>query len=251
MQSVVAYSQDIDPAGVMAKLDAVSDQHVKTSGKGITVPEMNQIIGMFAAMGTVPAECRLISPSLRRINPCYITPLENALFAGNMPAMMYRGENPVVLDINETLEVECDANPAGTEQLSILVWLSDGVIVPVTGEMWTINCEITLAQLAGAWAFAEISFPDSLPVGDYQIIGARAQIAGGVGFRFVPVGESHRPGGICAQDNGSHDPWAQRGGRLGVWAEFNTIQPPGMEIMSSAAVGSATYQCYIDVIKTS
>jgi len=251
MFSLIAFSESIDPAGVFEKLTAVADQHIKTAGDGITIPAMNNIIGAFSAQGTVPAESRLVSPSLRRINPFYITPVENALFAGNMPAMMYRGDNPIVLDVNETLEVECDANPAGAEQLSVLVWLADGSVVVVSGEVWTVNCHITLAQLAGAWAFSEITFPDSLPVGDYQIIGARAQIAGGVGFRFVPVGAAHRPGGIVAQDTGSHDPWAQRFGRLGVWAEFNTVQPPGMEVMSSAAAGSATYECYIDVIKTS
>lgn len=251
MFSVVAYSESQDPGGVYEKMAAVADQHVKTSGDGITVPQMNQLIGAFFAGGTVPDKCRVISPSLRRINPLYIVPSEIALVPGADPAMLYRGENPVPLDVNETLEVENNANPAGAEQQTALVFLADGPIVPVTGEVWTLNCQITAAQVLDSWEFSEITFPDALPVGDYDIIGARCEAAGGVGFRFVPVGAFHRPGGVCAQAVNSKDPWAQRNGRLGAWASFNTITPPGVELLGSAAVGSATYDLFIDVIKTS
>lgn len=249
MFTVVAYSESQDPAGIMEKMTAVEDQHVKTSGDKITIPDLNQIIGAYAALGTVPDKCRLISPSLRRTNPLYITPVELALVPSLMPRMLYRGDNPIPLDVDEDLEVENNANPAGAEQQSVVVFLGDGAVNKAVGQILTVNCTVTAVLVAGAWAFSEIIFPDSLPIGDYDIVGARAVVATGVAFRFVPVGAAHRPGGICSLAVNGVDPWAQRNGRLGVWASFKTIQPPGIEILGSAAVGSTTYQVFMDLIK--
>ena len=80
-------------------------------------------------------------------------------------------------------------------------------------------------------------------------MGARAVSPTGVVFRFVPVGESHRPGGICAQAPDENDPDLQRFGGLGNWATFSTIQPPGMEVLSSTVISGVTCQVYIDAIK--
>lgn len=250
MFTVIAYSKSKDEAGIMVKLDAVSDQHVKTAGTTITVPMLNQIIGSYGCVGTLGDEARLVSPSLRRVNPLYITPLENAISPSADPLMMYHPSNPIPLDVNESLEAENDANPAAAEQHAIIVWLGDGVQTPITGEIFTVNAHITLAQVVDSWEFSEITFPDSLPVADYNVVGARLVAAGGIAFRFVPVGAAHRPGGICASLFNGKDPWNQRFGRMGNWFSFNTVQPPGVELLGSAAAGSATYELYMDVIKT-
>jgi hypothetical protein len=249
MFTLVAFSESQDEAGVMAKIAAVADQHVKTAGDGITVPNLNQIIGSLACVGTTGDEARLIAPSLRRVNPLYITPLELGLVGSGHPRMFYHGQNPIVLDVNETLEAENDANPAAAEQHTIAVWLGDGAVSPVGGEIHTINAHVTVTLVAGTWEFSEITFPDALPVSDYSVVGARCVCADGVVFRFVPVGEAHRPGGICSADAAGIVPEQQRFGGLGEWFNFNSVQPPAIEILSSAAAVSATYELYIDVIK--
>lgn len=247
--STVAYSESQDEAGVMAKIAAVPDQHVKTAGDGITVPNQNQIVGSFGCMGTAGDECRIISPSLRRVNPLYITPIELILVPSPHPRMFYHPNNPIVLDVNETLEVENDANPAAAEQHTVGIWLADGPISEIGGEIHTINAHVTLATVVDSWEFSEITFPDSLPVSDYTVVGARLVCASGVLFRFVPVGEAHRPGGICAGLASGIDPKHQRMGGMGSWLDFNSVQPPAVEVLGSSAVGSATYELYIDVIK--
>lgn len=250
MFTTVAFSESIDPAGVFANLAAVIDQTIKTSGDYITVGELNNIIAAYACAGTVAAEARLVSPSLRRTNPYYITPVEGAIAPSADPLMMYHPSNPIPLDVNESLETEHNGNPAAAEQLATIVWLAPGALSPLTGEIFTVNAEITLAQVVDSWEFSEISFPDSLPVADYSVVGGRVVAAGAIAFRFVPVGASHRPGGVCASAVNAKDPFLQRFGRLGEWFSFNTVQPPGVEVLGSAAAGSATYQIYIDVIKT-
>lgn len=250
MFTTVAFSESQDEAGVMSKMSACADQHVRTAGDKITVPELNQLIAVLGCMGANGDEARLVSPSLRRVNPYYITPIELGLVTSLMPRFMYHSENPIPLDVNEDLEAENDGNPAAAEQHSVVVWLADGVQAVQTGEIFTVNAHVTVTLVAGSWEFSEITFPDSLPVADYMVVGARCVCAAGVAFRFVPVGAAHRPGGVCAIAANATDPDFQRLGRLGSWFNFNTVQPPGVEVLGSAAAGSATYEIYLDLIKS-
>lgn len=249
MFTIVAFSESQAADAALNKISAVSDQHIKVSGTQITVGKLNQLVGEIACIGATGTEARLVSPSLRRINPFYIQPLDIALVPSDVPGAMIHPDSPVPLDTNEALEAEEAGAVAVARQVTVGVLLADGPIAPVTGQIFTINAEVTIVLVAGAWAFAEISFPDSLPVGSYSVLGARIVAPSGVLFRFVPVGEAHRPGGIVAQAVGNHDPWEQRLGRMGEWFRFDMIQPPGIEILSSAAVASTTYQLYIDAVK--
>ena len=251
MFTTIAFEDAVGAVTGLNKLNAVPDQHIKTSLTTVTVGILNQIIGSYACLGLLATEGRLISPSLRRVNPLYITPIDLAIVPPVDPAMMFHPDNPIPLDVNESLEAEGDGNiGAATEQNTIVVFMGDGVQSPITGQVFTINAEVVIALEVGAWVFAEITFPDSLPVADYDVVGARLVCANGIAFRFVPVGEAHRPGGLSTSAANGKDPWFQRFGRMGSWFSFNTVQPPGLEVLASEDTAEATYQLYIDVIKT-
>ncbi len=249
MHTLIAFQESQDEAGVYARIAAVADQHVRATGDQIIVPDMNNIIAGFAAVGALGDEVRVVSPRLRRVNPLYITPVSLALFGGSPPAMMYHGDSPIPLDKSEAIEVESNADPATPEVHTVGLWLADGKQSKIDGEIHTINATINLAQVLSSWEMSEITLPDALPVGQYTVVGARAEIAGGVLFRFVPVGGVNRPGGICAQTAGGVDPFMQRFGRLGQWLTFDTITPPAVEVLGSAAAGAATYDVFLDLIK--
>lgn len=249
MHTTVAFAEAHTHTVAFQKVDAVSDQHIKVYGEKIYIGEYNHIIGQFACVGVNGLEARLVSPSLRRVNPLYITPVEIALVPTEPIAAVYHPESPVKLEVNEALELEIAGTVVGAEELVTGVFLAPGAVPPVKGEIFTLNCSVNVALVLHAWTYAEITFPDSLPVGNYRVVGARANIANGVLFRLVPVGEAWRPGGICAQAVDDLDPDLQRFGGLGNWFTFNSIQPPGLEVIGSAAVGAADYEVYIDVIK--
>lgn len=250
MFTLVAYSNAKDCLGVFTPLPAVPDQHVKTQTIYITVPIHNQIIGVYGLLGANGNDARLVAPSLRRTNPVYVQPAELVDVPSADPLMMFHPESPIPLDINESLEAEVDADNADVGQKTVGVWLSDGVQTPVHGEIFTVNAEVNVALVLDTWEFTEITFPDSLPVADYQVVGARLISASGALFRFVPVGKFNRPGGVSASAVNGKDPFLQRYGRLGVWFDFNTVQPPGLEVLGGAAVGAADLEMYIDLIKT-
>ena len=249
MFTTVAFSESLDPAGVFVNLAAVIDQSIRTAGDFITIGDLNQIVAAYAANGTVAAEAYLTSPSLRQVNNLYIVPVEGAITPSANPPMIYRPRSPVPLTTHENLSALTNCNPAAAEQLAIVVWLADGPIAQVDGEIYTLNAEVTMAQVVNSWEFSEITFVDDLPVGSYEVVGARLVAAGGIAFRFVAPTGNHRPGGICSATVASNNIDHQRYGGMGSWFSFETIKPPGVELLGSAAAGSATYQLYMDVIK--
>ncbi|MBA7707215.1 hypothetical protein ES703_116084 [subsurface metagenome] len=73
----------------------------------------------------------------------------------------------------------------------------------------------------------------------------------GVAFRFVPIGESHRPGGICCVIDGVQTLDLQRNGGLGVWCEFDQITPPSIEVVNSVMATATAVRMILDLVKIS
>ena len=79
MHTIIAWSEDQDPGGVMTKMAGVPDQHVKVQGDGIWVPEFNKLLGGIACIGSTGGEARFVAPSLRRMNPYYVQPVNMSI----------------------------------------------------------------------------------------------------------------------------------------------------------------------------
>jgi hypothetical protein len=248
MFTTVAWSESIDAGGVLSHLTAVPDTHVRTDGDGIVIGEYNRLVGALACVGATATQARFVSPSIRRLNAQHIRPLELAICQAGIPNVSIYPDNYIQLEDSEDLKVEENGNPAAAEQCSIVAFLSSGAIQPVSGKIITINFSITVALVAGAWAFSEMTFADELPVGNYTVVGMELVAAAAVAARLVPKGGVNRPGcpTIVANNFGRDSYFRQ--GRMGNWLDFKTTTPPGVEVLSSAAAGSATYQGYLDVI---
>jgi len=248
MHTVIAYSESQDLAGARGNVAGVPDQHMKVQGDGIYIGEYNKLLGAYACIGSLGEDARLVSPSLRRINPYYIRPLELAIDPAGDPIHAVSRNILLDLDVNEALECQIIADPAAAEQETVLVFLASGAIQPIDGKIHTVAFTITLALVAGAWAFSEIDFVDELPVGNYKVVGAVLEADGTVGFRFVPVGASHRPGAPTVPACNYEADKTFRFGNFGTWFTMSTLQPPGVEVIASADAVSATYYGYMDII---
>jgi hypothetical protein len=249
MHTIVAFSESQDAAGAEVNVAGVADQEVRVSGDEIIVPQdFNQIIGAFACVGSTGTRAKLVSPSLRRVNPYEINPLILDIYPAAASGFILHPESPIPLSVNESLEALLTADPAAAEQETIVVFLAPGEVTGIKGKIRPIRFSCTTVLTAGTWTYAAISFIDDLPVGTYDVVGANFISDECVAFRFVPVGAGHRPGGPAMRAANSEDFKQFRFGRLGKWFSFNTTQPPGIEVLGSAAEASDTYYGVMDVL---
>lgn len=251
MHTTIAFSESIAPGGAWDNLAAVVDPHIHTEGDMCYISDMNRIIGEKALTGTGADQCRLQSPSIRRINPYYINQLEAALVQAGNVERTFHPNKVVTLVPDEGLECEVNSAPAGAEVQTVIVFLAGGGITPVEGEVNVVHFTTTVVLAASTWVYAEIALVDDLPVGVYDVVGGRLEQSTAIAFRFVPVGGMQRPGGMCVPGAAYQEDPQQRFGGLGVWFTFNSVQLPGIEVIDSAATGSTTMDGYMDVIRRS
>jgi hypothetical protein len=248
--TLVAFAESLATTVAFQNIAAVPDQHVKAVGDSIFVNEFNRLLGGAAFIGAAGLYARLTSPTLRRIANHYIRPVD----IGLVPTTPFKhdiyNDRGIVLDIDEQLQIEFAGSAAGAAQKTALAFLANQPIVPVSGEVITLRATITLAQVAGAWAFSEMTFDDEIPVGNYDVVGLNGVIAGAAAIRLVPVGGFNRPGCIAGQLSADLEVTRIfRNGNLGVWCSFPHNSVPGVEVLGTGAVASATYDIFVDLIK--
>ncbi len=247
MFTLVAFSEVVGILGGWDNINAVPDQHVKTQNEFIYIGDFNRIVGEKAYVGTSDW-ARLLSPSLRAVNPEHIQHLEAVEFPAGNCDRMFHPEKSIPLIPNEALECEIYNNP-GTVTESVIVALAQGGITPITGDIRRVYFHCTPPLAEAVWAFSEIIVPDGLPVGNYAVVGCRLHSATSTAFRFVPVGGFARPGGLCVASELYLDPFHQHEGRLGEWFTFNTVQLPGIEVLDTAATGATNLHGWMDLIR--
>lgn len=248
MFTTVAFSGSVNEAGAWTNIPAAPDPHIHTEGNYIYIGEYNKLIGAKALVGTAPLQVQLDSPSIRRINPYYINQLEPVIVQAGNVQKTFHPTAIVPLGVNEGLECLANGTPGGAEQHTVIVFLAPTPLNRVDGNVYTVHFECTPTLAAGVWAYSEIVLVDDVPVGTYDVVGARVESDTSIAFRFNPVGGPYRPGGMCVPSNAYKEPNLQRFGGLGVWFTFNSVQLPGIELLDSAATGAEKQSGYFDLI---
>lgn len=253
MHTTIGYYSASVTGGALELIPGIADQHVRVAGNDIYIGGLNQIIG-YQVIADVPVDAQLSSPSLRRVALEDVACLNaTAVGAACTPtAAIWKLESPRVLDEDEALNVA--VNATATNDVIVIVLLGDGPVMPVSGEIITIEGAIACTPVAGAWTNGPITFAQTLPVGRYQIVGVDVidDAASFLrGFRLVPIGESNRPGGFTRPTQGTTNIYTlpQRMGRMGVWCEFDHLTPPTVDLLGTTAGGAASFECFFDLIK--
>lgn len=243
---LVAFSESQDSSNLLP-LAALSDPSVTVAGDFVQIPTFaGYLIGMMG-IGANITRARLVSPSLRRIVNPEIRPLNVAAEPNSPPQITLFPLSPIALDVGEQVSAEAAEDAAGAAQNTILMMLSDGVLQPVQGEIFSVRVTAAVTLAAYTWTNGALTFDQNLPVGNYQIVGARFESAGLLAFRFVFQGAAHRPGGIGCDSAADLEPELQRFGGLGSWGEFVHNTPPTVDFLSLSADTSEVG--VIDLIK--
>ena len=229
-------------------LNACKDQHVRVTGDIIYVPELNNLLGVYVAGGSIANEGYLSSPSLRRIALLDLRPIQRGVKPSGWESVHLHPLHPIPLESNEGMEIYLKETTTTSQVRTGVVFLADGAISPILGEIVSVYASATITSVVGEWVNGAITFRQTLPVGRYQIVGARCEGASIIAFRFVFIGGKWRAGGIGCGDCGAHDVEVQRYGGLGVWGEFDHLTPPTVELLGSVAEAQSP-ELYLDLIK--
>ncbi len=251
---LVAFWENIDQAGADANIAAaLGEQTLFINGDEIRIPDDTKNIVAVAAMAALGANhVQLVSPSLRDVANLDIVPV-NALTDGNCepdsPAKIADyARNPIPLETGESLTCVSDANPAAAADQSTLVWLSDGPIAKVEGQViHSVRCTAAITATAGAWTNGALVFTQTLAVGNYAVVGMRAQGATLVAARLVFRGSGTRPGCIGSDVESDDDGGYFRRGNFGIFGEFHSTVPPTVDVLANDA--DTAQEFVLDLVK--
>jgi hypothetical protein len=252
MMHLAAYYQSVDPAGVYTPLAAVQDPSINTNGNNIriasAIPAIFGVAGLTASAGALSAQLR--SPSLRTLNNMFVRPLAAAVTFGDPPELMMMPRNARGMVPAEDLQFWTQSTPAaGAEAHYGLVWMSDGVLPTINGEIFTAGGTASSTLTAGNWVNSNIVFDQALPSGSYQVVGMRVEGANLVASRLVFPGggdNTFRPGVPGSTAAGVVDGQYMRFGQLGVYGTFNQDNPPTLDCLG---VTDTAQTVILDLIK--
>lgn len=232
----------------LAAVNGMADPHVRVSGDDIYVPSLNKLLGVFAG-GISMIECRLQSPSLRRMVNQRITPVyPEALPCGSWygAGAHFHKLMPRVLDFAEALNAF--AKNAGGNDEYVFVWLMDKLDSLPAGELVTIESTLSVTDVVGAWVNGALTFTQTLPAGRYAVAGMRITGGSPVAARLVFPDTSPRPGCMGSQHYYELDIPETRYGNLGSWGEFEHDAPPTCDVAGKGA-GALVHYVYLDLVQ--
>lgn len=249
MITTVAYSANQDTSGILTYVAGVQDQHVNVSGNNIIVPsDVPMFAGAFA-VGTSLSLAQIESPSLKRMMQYDISPLDTGSSLTTPHRFTNRFNAPIQLQATEAMRALAAESGAGAAQQTVIVWLTDGKYNDAKGEIFTVRCTGTTTLTAYTWTNCPLTFTQSLPAGNYSVVGMRVVSAGAIAGRLVFVGGPWRPGVLgCLTILGLDYPIFRNGG-LGELGTFNHQEPPSVDVLSASADTAQTV--FLDLVKNS
>jgi hypothetical protein len=225
---------------------ALADQHVRIVGDDIVLPALAMLAGYYFN-GADFTQGQLSSPSLREVLLIDVEPADVLAEPSSRPPFHDLMEKPIQLDATEALNALMAEDGAGASRVNALAWLSDGPTAPVSGDMRTLRATGTTTLVAFAWSNVALTLTQTLPAGDYQVVGLRAQSAGCIAARLVFPGGTWRPGVIGFDADGDVDEMRFRNGNAGVFGTFAHDAPPTIDFLSVSA--DTAEVIHLDLIK--
>lgn len=240
------WSASVDQAS-LAAIAAIADPVMTVSGNNIQVPAATPMIGLAAGIGVNLTRVQLQSPSLRRIANFEVRPFHrNATPLSPNPTIDFMDE-PIELDPGEQLQAWTSEDGAGATRMNVLVNFVDKAVVANTEQSFVVRATAAQTLTAFSWTNGALTFDQVLPVGQYAIVGARAESTGLIAFRFVFQNQTPRPGGLGNLTESALSLPRQRKGYWGVWGVFDNWTAPTVDFFSSSADTSEVLS--LDIVK--
>jgi hypothetical protein len=241
MHSLTAFYANLAAGATSALVSLVSDQTVQSRSGRAQFSNGRKITHAYAGVadGTRVA---FDYPSVNRIAPPVIAPVDGDGPGGNLPAQIAYGQRGLTLPATEDIGILATRGGAGATDAVVALWTTPSFVPAPAGEVWTVQATSALAGAAWTWVNADTALVNPLPAGTYAIIGARVVGANCLLARFIFPGQVERPGVIANVASTAYQlPWF-RMGAAGLFGTFNNYLLPKVEALFVAAAGAVTIE---------
>lgn len=249
MFTTVAFMVSVDASAALTNITPAVDDHIHVAGNFIYIPNFaSKLLGAYAA-GVTPVRAQLRSPSLRMMYNAELEPMGAALEPGIPQELIDLFESPYDLKVGEPMEGLIQAG-AGAQVNVIIAFLGDGPAVRDRRPHITIRATGGSAAVANTWTNSALTFSDSLPAGEYDIVGFKAMSTTMVSCRLFVPGSFMRPGVLGVDAVTDAQAWRFRHGNAGILGHFIHDTPPVAQVLCTAADAANTQFFWLDLVKT-
>jgi hypothetical protein len=247
-------------ANTLAQMPAVTDTVLTTRNSDFIVTDPFNLV-MAYGLGSVMTELRANWPTLNTYGYHQFWPFDlqgtTLPTVPDRPALIDYWSQPLVVPLDEQLDIQVSDNPATTEHDVLAMWLatpSHSLVLPSGVQRLTLKATYSITPgTIYTWTGAQtLTFETTFKGGWYAIVGMNVEDPGTLFARLIfPVGQAYqgrilRPGCIVQQAYGNR-PDPRFMGRLGLYGYFNSFEQPYIEIFSTTT-SAHTGDCRFDVI---
>lgn len=200
-----------------------------------------------ASLSTTLQRVRLNTPSARYVSLPYMQPVNASATIPTVPSIAKFGFNPLTIPRADEVAFEAVHGGAGAENVVIAVWFGFAFRDVPPGQRYRVRATASITASAGTWQNGSITLDNTLPAGDYAIVGLDVLGTNLFAARLILQGESWRPGCLCRDSEADVPDSSFTDGTLGQYGQFNSINTPNLEILSVGANTSQTV--YMDLIR--
>ena len=248
--TLIAFYESIPNATVLGEINGVADQSQTFDASSRLQAPYNAVVLAAYAMGINATAFQIDAPSLRSFLLPNIYPVNPTADVRTLDGPVVYGDRGPRLLKAESVAPLVSRGGADAQPCIVGLWLSDKRNPIPGGPITTVLASASPTIVAGSWVFGALTFAQSLPAGEYAVVGLAVQCNDATFARLVyPGAGGHRPG-VVVQDaygdlpTGDHFRYA----RFGHFGTFIHNAPPSIEILGDTA-GAETAAVYLDVVK--
>lgn len=247
MLHTIAFSSgSLGTTTALTNIAGVNDPTLRVSGNYIYMPPLSNIVAEYV-VGAGVTQAQLQAPSLKKLFNYDLSPIEKNAVPSTPAVFMPHYTTPYALQPNEGLQALTTNDGFLGSTDTIIVELADAAVAPVSPVgVLTIRATFTVTSGNYGWQNSTLTFSQTLPVGNYNCIGARVEVLNGIFARFFPVGGTYRPGVHVCQSVKDYDLEFERRGGKGVLFNFNQLTPPSIDLLHNGASGTGVV--YFDLV---
>lgn len=243
---LLAFAGAVAQNAVLANIPTISDNFFTQTLSGMFSTKSFSVLQAYVRLDS-GSQALINAPSLRAFGPPQLWPWDGAAAPPNDPPLIrYCGCGPFV-PLEDPINIQVSRAGAGAADAQALLLVGDAMPTPYVGPCRSVRATATITAVVNQWTAGTLNLDQTLPAGDYMVIGMAAFGTGLLAARLIFPERTERPGILAQQAAIEYDESTFRYGQFGVWGKFKNVSLPQLEVLAYAA--NATQTVILDLVR--